>query len=535
MSTKNLGNLLKDVTDILVSEEKTGEKEAKRKALEMVKPQVFVQSKKELKLMFQPLKVSQESTLKNGEPFTVPPIISLSDEEILTVFEKVFDGYNTLGTTFNQKSDTKSPKGDNGLPLTPELYHAMVKHTQDNYAKPTTDFFVKPVLNLKRVQQEITNPFGKAIADAELKKRGMSRTDGSEKDKLAAAKERGYITSRITGHQSPKVPTKLPGQDSVYMTYRDEGLTEFEKSSGMQLGHGEAGIPTFMHKVLELETYLKENPDIPTEVRNDIETIIIDMKEEYKPTLKYMENISFDKGLTKIYKFLIITGQSTLSNMMDNQQKEKDIAEKLKEKHIAFQEKHHDSVLRKTIGNLLIHRLVSKQGKRIKLGSKKFKPIARSKEKATIIGKKVSFKKNIRVALIRQKFYDLKKVTAVGLTKTKKNLKRKKATPAASSVSTTGSPLHLLAMFNAKLEQNIKDNMGGAALHNRTGRFAESVKAVNIVPVPGTTGTIQYSYMRDPYGVFERDGMRDPRLLIDNTLREMAAEMALGRFTTQRV
>ena len=46
----------------------------------------------------------------------------------------------------------------------------MVKHTQDNYAKPTTDFFVKPVLNLKRVQQEITNPFGKAIADAELKK-----------------------------------------------------------------------------------------------------------------------------------------------------------------------------------------------------------------------------------------------------------------------------------------------------------------------------------------------------------------------------
>ena len=77
--------------------------------------------------------------------------------------------------------------------------------------------------------------------------------------------------------------------------------------------------------------------------------------------------------------------------------------------------------------------------------------------------------------------------------------------------------------------------MGGRALHNRTGRFAGSVKALNIIPVPGTTGTIQYSYMRDPYEVFEGQGGRDPRLLIDQTLREQAAEMALGKFTTQRV
>ena len=95
--------------------------------------------------------------------------------------------------------------------------------------------------------------------------------------------------------------------------------------------------------------------------------------------------------------------------------------------------------------------------------------------------------------------------------------------------------MHLLAMFNTKLEQNIKDNMEGAALHNRTGRFAESVHVHNIAPHRGTDGIVQYSYMYNPYRIFEGDGTRDPRLIIDKTIREQAAEMAMGTFTTQRI
>ena len=39
----------------------------------------------------------------------------------------------------------------------------------------------------------------------------------------------------------------------------------------------------------------------------------------------------------------------------------------------------------------------------------------------------------------------------------------------------------------------------------------------------------------NPYKVFEGHETRDPRLLIDKTIREQAAELALGKFTTQRL
>ncbi len=532
MSKPNLKKYVDDVTAILSSEEKKGQKEGKRKALQAVSPQIFVQSEQELLDMFAPMKKEQEGTLKSGEPMKVPPIISLSDKDILKVFNKVFDNYDTL-KTFKQTGNEKIPLGDNGVYLTTDLYYAMITHAKKKYAK-SGKFYLKPVKNLNVILSNITNPFGKAIADAEIAKRGGSRSDGSSKDKLKWAKERGYITSRITGHQSSKVYTKLPGQTGGYQEYRSEGLTDVEKSSGLQLGHGDAGIPTFMHKVLDLEDYLKNN-DVPKEIEEELRELIVEMKTEYEPQLSYMENISLGKGMQKIYRFLIITGQSTLSNMLDNKQKEQKIGKKLKKKTIAFQEKHHNTVLKRTIGNLLIYKLVNKN-KGVKLGNARWKPIRESKEKERVKGKPVNFKKKIRTTLIRQKAYNLSKVAAVGLKKQKSKERRKSSVPTTSVVGNPGSPMHLLAMFNTKLEQNIKDNMEGAALHNRTGRFAESVKVLNIGGhVKGTTGTIQYSYMRDPYGVFERDGMRDPRLLIDNTLREMAAEMALGKFTTQRV
>ena len=53
-----------------------------------------------------------------------------------------------------------------------------------------------------------------------------------------------------------------------------------------------------------------------------------------------------------------------------------------------------------------------------------------------------------------------------------------------------------------------------------------------------------YTYQMDPYQVFERGrgqepwtagGDRDPRKLIDKTMREIAAEEAMGRFFTRRL
>ena len=51
-----------------------------------------------------------------------------------------------------------------------------------------------------------------------------------------------------------------------------------------------------------------------------------------------------------------------------------------------------------------------------------------------------------------------------------------------------------------------------------------------------------YTYQRDPYGVFESTSgtrfaspERDPRVLIEGSIREIAQELAIGRFFTRRV
>ena len=84
--------------------------------------------------------------------------------------------------------------------------------------------------------------------------------------------------------------------------------------------------------------------------------------------------------------------------------------------------------------------------------------------------------------------------------------------------------------------------MGAPALENRTGRFAESVRVTDVIQTPKGYPSVGYTYQRNPYGVFEdgggtapwADGTRDPRDLIDKSIREIAATMAIGRFYTRR-
>lgn len=105
------------------------------------------------------------------------------------------------------------------------------------------------------------------------------------------------------------------------------------------------------------------------------------------------------------------------------------------------------------------------------------------------------------------------------------------------------SPLGLLMLLNKKLPQKIQQKMGLPGLVNRTGRFASSVQAVNVTDDSQGIPSIAYTYQKNPYQIFETSTgqrpwstlERDPRTLIDESIRELAAEMALGRFTTRRV
>ena len=116
----------------------------------------------------------------------------------------------------------------------------------------------------------------------------------------------------------------------------------------------------------------------------------------------------------------------------------------------------------------------------------------------------------------------------------KQNIRREKTAKAQFSQTA------LMAYINSRLPTAIVNNMGEPALTNRTGRFAASVRVVDILQTAKGFPSIGYTYLRSPYQTFEQGGKRgtpdlDPRKLIDRTIREIAAEQAMGRLFTRRL
>lgn len=119
------------------------------------------------------------------------------------------------------------------------------------------------------------------------------------------------------------------------------------------------------------------------------------------------------------------------------------------------------------------------------------------------------------------------------------NTKRRRSNKPASPAS---DMLKMIGLINKELPATVRKNMVAPRLQNQTGRFADSVKVTEIIQTPQGFPSVGYTYQRRPYEVFEEgssgnwaNGDRDPRTLIDGSIREIAAKMAIGRFYTRRV
>ena len=124
----------------------------------------------------------------------------------------------------------------------------------------------------------------------------------------------------------------------------------------------------------------------------------------------------------------------------------------------------------------------------------------------------------------------------------KASLRKKRVPKSAQRVSPASSPLQLIGMINKELPKTVRKNMGSPGLVNRSGRFAESVQLTEVIQTPQGFPSFGYTYAKNPYQVFEMGSTgnwatpeRDPRNLIDGSIREIAAKFALGRFYTRRV
>lgn len=107
----------------------------------------------------------------------------------------------------------------------------------------------------------------------------------------------------------------------------------------------------------------------------------------------------------------------------------------------------------------------------------------------------------------------------------------------------SSTPLALIGIFNKELPRTLQKNMRDPALNYQSGRFANSVKVLDAITTQKGYPSFGFSYQKDPYQVFEM-GLgsspwatpdRDPRKLIDNSMREIAAKYAIGRFFTRRL
>jgi hypothetical protein len=120
-----------------------------------------------------------------------------------------------------------------------------------------------------------------------------------------------------------------------------------------------------------------------------------------------------------------------------------------------------------------------------------------------------------------------------------RSLKKKRVRSSRAGAGSQVSNFKLLGAINANLSKTVQKNMGSPALNYRTGRFAESVRLTDISTTQRGFPSIGYTYQRFPYQTFEVGGAqgtqaRDPRKLIDRSIREVAAQLALGRFYTRR-
>jgi len=142
------------------------------------------------------------------------------------------------------------------------------------------------------------------------------------------------------------------------------------------------------------------------------------------------------------------------------------------------------------------------------------------------------------------KKHNYKEIAEYGVIKGQK-IKKGLLNPPRSQKSLSTSARNLPSLLNKNLKQTVRDNMGAPALENQTGNFAQSVEVLKVLIGSGKTlPSIQYTYQQDPYAVFETGARgdqrwatpgRDPRILIDKSIREVAREYALNKFTTQRV
>ena len=301
-------------------------------------------------------------------------------------------------------------------------------------------------------------------------------------------------------------------------------------SYGFELGHGEYGHASSALQATRVQQKIAKAKGLSDTDKDKLFQVVSQFGDKLNINIDHEQVLTSSGKLRKDY-FVILSLQRTELNQGEAKEIE-ERAFKAFHTHITeLLESESSTSLRDAVASVVLDAMTS-TSRRIRGDIVRvfgpIKPAAKISEKSR---PRTSGKYDIRESLpiIRDSI-------GVGVakkikTKTKKTKKVKKPSGAATN---------LIGILNAKLPRAVVGNMGAPALENVTGRFASGVRVVNVVQNKQQP-TIQYTYQRNPYQIFEGQepwaagGARDPRRLIDKSIREIAAELAIARFNTQRI
>lgn len=272
------------------------------------------------------------------------------------------------------------------------------------------------------------------------------------------------------------------------------------------------GLDTYLEGAFESVDYIDNPKDLTNIVKNvlvEYQTLISNgkLRAEYIPVITFQDYFGNRRQDARVEKFVLSTVRSF------------------------FEEK---------IG---VDELVNMKG------SKSIKDSIETSIVNNLVGKKKT--KGTKVTRRLDSKLDSSKKKAKGKTQTSKKARTKTTkAKAAGFVAQKGTRKktkdssvnlrQLMGILNQRLPSTVAKNMGSPALNFRTGRFASSVFVTDVTRTPQGFASIGYSYMKSPYQTFEpgfAQGSpdRDPRKLIDKSIREIAIQLVETRLYTRRV
>ena len=341
--------------------------------------------------------------------------------------------------------------------------------------------------------------------------------------------EVGYIINKYDTIKRAKGGNEKLGdiiKASSFIKKGDKGLDLVGgegKFFGSQLGHEEnsRGVATSAGKVLKAQNFLSRTSSKgdQTKVNELIDTYLNTLEVEITHEQMYTKN----GGLKKKY-IPILTWQKAIDNQ--TQKDAEDAALKSLEDGIAHEIENNltgSTPLGDLVSQVVLSNLAPKSKNAKTTGKKK----AAFNERNTKDAKgKTKKKSKIKVAR------DRGVPASLGALVRKKKSSRQGFNQIAN-----------IAMINKKLPQTVRKNMGPPGFQNQTGRFANSVKIQDVNMTKQGHPSFGYTYAKNPYQVFEvgegsapwATAQRDPRKLIDKSIREVAAQLAIGRFYTRRL